>query len=111
VSAVRTPSPWMVGAETLIEATGYVDCVYVSKPHKGEEGGRIAACFGNCLVKTDDAVRANAAFIVKACNAHDDLVDALTDMVERFSNSPSFKDRHGAEIINARAALAKAGAL
>lgn len=44
----------------------------------------------------------NAEFIVTACNAHDDLIAALTSILEKTIDSDSRKC--------ARAALAKAGA-
>ena len=61
---------------------------------------------------------ANAAFIVRACNAHDDLVSALSRAIEHagFSISGPTDVRaveHGEPtwVCNARAALAKACAV
>ncbi|MGZ3349142.1 MAG: hypothetical protein ACXU89_09380 [Xanthobacteraceae bacterium] len=56
-----------------------------------------------------DEMHANAAFIVRACNAHDKLVEALLTS-ERFLTSRSYDARQLAEAIaEIRAALAAAG--
>lgn len=53
---------------------------------------------------TKDEQEANAAFIVRAVNSHDDLVAALETMVNNWGN------QHHKDLAQARAALAKAGA-
>lgn len=60
-----TPGPWIVGAEDRLE-NGNLAGVYVSELYNGGEGGRILECFANCLVTTDEQVKANAAFIAAA---------------------------------------------
>jgi hypothetical protein len=47
---------------------------------------------------------ANAAFIVRACNAHDELVAALGDLVGRIERDERIEMQH---LTHARAALAK----
>jgi hypothetical protein len=60
--------------------------------------------------------RANAEFIVRACNAHDDLVKALqelvasADMIVCRETQATLEDCDKTLIADARAALAKAGA-
>lgn len=61
---------------------------------------------GNPVAAAHMNAEANAAFIVRACNAHDDLVRALRHAVEAFE-ADNDKSWYVAE---ARAALAKAGA-
>lgn len=50
-----------------------------------ESGGRVAEAFANCLVRTDEQCRANAAFIAAANPA---TVLALLAEIERLSQSP-----------------------
>ena len=80
----RTPTPWRVCDSHPQRA-----CIYI----KPEEGwGEIATLYGGFYdrdVKDEDGIwqndhkrMATAAFIVKACNAHDDLVKALKDILE-----------------------------
>lgn len=60
-----TPGPWTTDEDVEHEAVLGADGVYVAD-----------CCI--CHVKrTTTACRANAAFIVRACNAHDALVEAL----------------------------------
>jgi hypothetical protein len=56
---------------------------------------------------------ANAAFIVKACNAHGELVECLSGFVlnERLLGDEHFRGVQERLVELARAALAKAGAL
>ena len=59
---------------------------------------------------TPDGVKANAAFIVRACNSHDELVAALESMMpERIGYDQSMSiDMYLNAVDKARAALAKA---
>jgi hypothetical protein len=52
----------------------------------------------------------HAEFIVTACNAHDDLVAALSAITEMAERCDSWESFPSAPIDAARAALAKAGA-
>ena len=68
----HTPTPWRIGRN----GTDY--CVFAG------EDGLVADCDTSddaCGNKTDIA---NAAFIVRACNSHQALVDALKDLRGRF---------------------------
>ena len=64
----HTPSPWHIDQWRKITAQGETLSICgVSQPT-----GRVA---------DDDIGYANAAFIVQACNSHDDLVAALEDLL------------------------------
>jgi hypothetical protein len=69
----------------------------------GADNVEIAACHSN---------KADAAFIVRACNTHAELVTALENLLEKSANFEAggmkFKHYFGAAIFNAHAALAKA---
>lgn len=80
-------------------------------PFAGEYDSRI---WGNGVLVADAATRANAAFIVRACNSHADLVEALKLTVSRMEwFAKHSADQQQAEwitvsIAEARAALANA---
>jgi hypothetical protein len=62
--------------------------------------------------KADEETKANAAFIVKAVNAHDELVAALKGCLDALlSSTEEDADYVEAMIRRSNAALAKAGAL
>lgn len=75
----HTALPWSVFAPS-------VEC-----PGIESEDGVSIVVFAHCLAPNEEAgvqgrtpeeARANAAFIVRACNSHDALVSALRDLVE-----------------------------
>jgi hypothetical protein len=124
MAAQHTPTPWQVdsGDELAIQSV--------------EGGAQIATVLGPddflCRDDDDDEVfeeecEANAAFIVRACNAHDDLVAALKSALAYVDAEAMLKDddlhvssvkcmdlRDGVvrqfDCEAARATLAKAGA-
>lgn len=61
LAEAATPGQWVTDGEYVNEH-GYVLYAYVAH----ENSGRIAEAFANCLVKTDEQCRANAAFIAGA---------------------------------------------
>lgn len=70
---------------------------------------KVAATYANkgYGIEIDEA-QSNAAFIVRACNAHDELVAALRACVEEMSAYEYADEGISGELIrNARAALAK----
>jgi hypothetical protein len=99
----RTPGPWYVHTS----ADNYHVPVIVSRE------GRPVANDGNVLTLIvkfrayNRYERANAAFIVRACNAHDDLLAALRSIAERYE-SGSLTECGAASI--ASAAITKVGA-
>lgn len=99
MSAQRTPTPWET--EKPEDSNGYV---YV----RGVDGEEAAVCYA--APKSDG----NAAFIVRACNAHDALVSALSDLEAIFDGQEDCDDGVPNDAMRAmtiiRAALAKAGA-
>ncbi|WP_036305437.1 hypothetical protein [Methylopila sp. 73B] len=103
--SAHTPTPWAVcGSDEH-----WIDI----KPAR--EKRRISLSIATVATCTVDA-EANAAFIVRACNAHDDLVAALKAMVSDAvelaeSGDAGFWDAEKVPaVIAARAALARAEA-
>lgn len=77
--AKHTPGPWHVGqgnGEGCIFADG--DGVRMRLEEHGTALYPIAKCAMGWNKEEDEA---NAAFIVKACNAHDTLMSALADCI------------------------------
>ena len=98
----RTPGPWTTGIR--------------------QEGGRgfavreIRAADGECIADIrgiDSGINAaNAAYIVRACNSHDELVAALRYMVEAlemYATPEEIEQTSRVEYAMARAALQRAG--
>ena len=74
----RTPGPWKVlGGNTI--GTSYRPIATIDRGFTGDD-------------KMDAETRANAAFIVMACNAHDDLLAACEALV-MFSFSFDTRDQ------------------
>ncbi len=65
----HTPVPWRIDGKDIITDAGLV-------PEREDIIAHVDP-LGPNRVPTMDVVRANAAFIVRACNAHDMLVAAL----------------------------------
>lgn len=63
-----TPTPWMIASENGWD-------VVVAKGHR----------YGVPVLRLAENNPANADFICRAVNAHDDLVAALTDILEKIS--------------------------
>lgn len=61
LAKAATPGPWIIDGEYVNEH-GYVMHAYVASA----SGGRIGEAFANCLVRTDEQCRINAAFIAEA---------------------------------------------
>jgi len=64
---MRTPGPWETSTIKLANKVEWDIC--------GSDGGDIIADLMGC-----ENAKANAAFIVRACNAHDDLMEACHQM-------------------------------
>lgn len=95
----HTPGPWILDGEERVERTGALVGVYVAQRRAdGMPDGRICECFGNCLVTTDDELRANARLIVVA--------PALLDIARRVAEH--FADTDAPLGIAARTAIAEA---
>lgn len=106
MNSKHTPTPWFAsedgdgenyGASTLVDArNGYIASVGAPFAEVAEEN------------------LANAAFIVRAVNAHDDLVAALHEYMSQFGQALeaygiAFTDSQKIADAKARAALARAG--
>lgn len=103
----HTPGPWV--AEEEVRAIGGITSIYVSKVDPSMPNGldgRVCQAFGNCLVTTDDAVRANARLLaaapelIAALRECADTLQKLVDMDRLPANSKDLRD--------ARAAISKA---
>lgn len=109
-TATHTPTPWLVS--DFDYTTVYAE---IEDGDFHQEPG-ICSCDGEAIAKIEDrdVRRANAAFIVRACNAYDELVAALREYDDAFTEAnfsvQSDRMRMRKAIIQARAALAKAGA-
>lgn len=100
----HTPTPWKVSEPFKSRGWNYVEI-------RSAEGHTIARIILGRDDHMDKAALERAAFIVRAVNAHDDLVTALKDLVSIVKGNPG---RTGAqlakvgEIKAAEAAIAKA---
>lgn len=63
MSTQHTPTPWVVSAPGII-----------TSPKAMQDIGHV------CYTGTDGGTDANAAFIVRACNAHDEMAAALREV-------------------------------
>jgi len=108
MSAQHTPTPWKAVRENAHPTGGALLGVFVDRA----DGSCIAETFSNCG-QSDAECRANAAFIVRACNAHDALVAALSDLEDIFDGQEDCDDGVPNDAMRAmtiiRAALAKVG--
>ncbi len=105
-AAQHTPTPWGYSTDLTpsLEDPNPTGAVIFSDGF----AGNIAALDDN----EDGCMEANAAFIVKACNAHDDLVDALrqlTAYVQGYGYGERWAGRPHAQMDRAVEALKKAG--
>lgn len=69
----------------------------------------ICTCWHHCVGSIEKEMEANAAFIVLACNNHDDLIAALSQMVDIWEGPRELAAvKFAAAVVNARAVLARA---
>lgn len=74
----HTPGPWIL--DGVENGGGGITCAWIAKADKhGAADGRVAGAFGNCLVKTDAKVIANAKLIAAAPM----MLATLRDLKER----------------------------
>lgn len=99
----HTKTPWRIGKSTQMGA------VVADEPVPEIGGSDCVDYYGGHLIAESIAPR-NAEFIVRACNAHDQLVAALRDARARLVSYASItNDRHPA-LASIDAALTAAGA-
>jgi len=72
VSGQHTPTPWVQNFTTVVASHGAFGTHWSQEPE-------IATCV---LLPIKGAAHANAAFIVRACNAHDALVSVVKDLIQ-----------------------------
>ena len=88
----HTPTPWVVDDLMIFEAS--------------KRGWKIANLCGWDSHQSKIEMTANAAFIVTACNAHDQLIAALERLVADYQDVPDATDADGQAVFEqARAAL------
>lgn len=98
----KTPPPWVCGDESDPNQRGNI------YSHDAT-GSIIASCKDFIYAPRDESEQnANAAFIVKACNCHDELVTALKRSLNWLSSYPG--NGAAGAYDEARSALAKAEA-
>lgn len=88
----HTPTPWLV--------TDEIDRIYngeLIRPVSGNPSPVAVVCDFNRFDR-DEERKANAAFIVKAVNAHDALVDAARSAIALIE---SYENKEGADLIAA----------
>lgn len=80
----HTPTPWTI--ETVQTSVGFV---YKIGPFPWIGDKVNHACIYVDYNNNAPTLKANAEFIVRACNAHDDLVDALEAVLEAYRDQMS----------------------
>ena len=100
----HTPGPWRISRESNGHA-------YISSPCDigNDEWWEFASVVTKVEGRVDKIGKANAAFIVKACNLHEELVEALKGLLPYLTISEGHGCYNNA-IINAIIAIAKAEA-
>lgn len=114
----HTPTPWHVGMRPEYDADYITADRMVGGPTGRDEYDRDAGVFAVDDNLENDPVyvicqpydEADARFIVRACNAHDDLLALAQEVAKEYEDAADWKDarRHLCEM--ARAAIAKAEA-
>lgn len=94
------PTPWIFtpSGETM---QGYSQPFAIAETDKYN---LVAGIFGDVKGGVETA-EANAAFIVRACNSHEELLEALKQLVEA---GPVYGMINNAPFLNAKAAIARA---
>jgi len=90
----HTETPWK-----------YSDAYYETQVDIRDEGGRRIAVVVTDYPMMTCRMEANAHFIVRACNCHDELLEALEDLVSDWEITGELEL---SVLSNARAAIAKA---
>lgn len=75
MSTKHTPTPWKEGKSSA----PMTECIILS------ESGYVIGEVYNCQDNPENT--ANAAFIVRACNSHDALVEALAQCIDNLQGS------------------------
>jgi formylmethanofuran dehydrogenase subunit B len=99
----RTPGPWKAGKFSSV-----VGCPITAQPDPSRNTVVIAGVHGAFGDDYQAEVEANAAFIVRACNAHEDLLEALRRADRALENVGMADDAQAR--VEIRDAIAKATA-
>ena len=98
----HTPTPWFAVIDSTEDGNPPIWSIQTSEEIPDEEDNTIAGIWG-----TEEIDAANAAFIVRACNAHDDLVTAAERIIETMNGRVHSNGALGA-LMQLNKALAKA---
>lgn len=104
--STHTPTPWCI-SYGQDQKTGEV-AEYVSAEGRNMHGIKLATPWVEDAWDEDPEAKANARFIVKAVNSHDELVAALEGLVTPDNSLPLTANAYDNAIDNARQALATA---
>lgn len=109
-TAKHSPTPWKVLPDTH-KIGGHPNHLFrfIATANWTEDDGDFSAT-GEIIAKLTDSqnIAANASFIVRACNAHDDLLAALKNLLGGIELQGVFSHDHP-DLVAARAAIRKAG--
>lgn len=94
----HTPAPWKSFDKTLPDASTDFPCTVITASN-----GCPLAYVGNHA-----GYKANAAFIIKAVNCHDELLAALKGLTDKYKGDAKLF-AFEKDLLAARAAIAKAG--
>ena len=99
----HTPGPWIVGQSIVGQSNEY-PYIYAAKVVDDQRVGKHVA-----TVNRDREADDNAAFIVRACNAHEDLLRACRELFALAVKPDEFTEPERQQLLDrARAARAKA---
>ncbi len=101
----HTALPWKVVAEDIGDET----FIYAPVGIKGADGFDVVSYEGGFTPNSEwklDVIKANADFIIRACNCHDELVEACKEAIELIEIMTDYKGLSTWKML--KAALSKA---
>lgn len=110
--ASHTPAPWKVDESTVNQNPNFIS-ISTDYPEALCNGQRSIAVMTGRKSREPEihtANRANAAHIVLCVNAHDELVSALQQIIEKYEGDPDDLETMDLGVKIAESALKKAGA-
>lgn len=107
--STHTKEPWSASKPNEV-----TDIIITGNVSKGKHGGRVGDLIATVSCGLSATQAANAAFIVRACNAHEEMLAALKAMLETYAcNHEKTAQSEGEHMLiacvrDARKAIAKA---